>query len=315
VSPVASLPGQLQRLADRFGDRLQFDVPLARYTSARIGGPAEVLLAVLTAEELAAAAGMLWETQVPFRVLGGGSNVLISDRGVPGMLLLNQAKTVRFEESAGQPQVWAESGASFGTLGRRASEKGLAGLEWAVGVPGTVGGAVVGNAGAHQGDIAGALKVAEILQPGGQVEGWTPERLQFGYRESWLKRHPRRSVVLSATFMLQVSNREATQSRMMEYTEARQRTQPPGASWGSMFKNPSGDFAGRLIEAAGLKGAQVGQAQVSPQHANFFVNLGGATAVDAWELIRQVREKVKQHSGIDLELEIERIGDWEAGPA
>jgi UDP-N-acetylmuramate dehydrogenase len=315
VSPAAPLAGRLQRLSDRFSDRLQFDVPLARLTSARIGGPAEALLAVRDVEELAVAASMLWEAQVPFRILGGGSNVLISDRGVPGMLLLNRAKAVRFDEADGQLQGWAESGASLGALARRACEKGFSGLEWAAGVPGTVGGAVVGNAGAHQGDVAGTLRVAEILQPGGQIENWTPGRLEFGYRESWLKRHPGCAVVLSAAFKLQVSSPKETRARMMEYTEARQRSQPPGASWGSMFKNPPGDFAGRLIEAAGMKGARVGQAQVSRQHANFFINLGEATATDAWQLICQVRDRVKQVSGVDLELEIERVGIWEGDPA
>ncbi|MGA9531804.1 MAG: UDP-N-acetylmuramate dehydrogenase, partial [Anaerolineales bacterium] len=287
--------------------RLQREAPLARYTSARIGGSADYLLVVHSADELAEVSERLWSFGLRFRVMGGGSNVLVSDAGCRGVVVLNQARTVRFEDG---PQVWAESGASLGSIGRRSVERGLTGLEWAATVPGTVGGAVVGNAGAHGSDTAGALIVAEILQHGGGRDSWPAARLEYGYRMSWLKANPGRAVVLSGTFRLEESTTEKTRGAMDEFVALRRATQPTGASWGSMFKNPPDDHAGRLIDAAGLKGLRRGNAQVSEVHANFFVNLGGATAADVWALLQEVRERVQADSGVRLELEIERIGEW-----
>lgn len=298
------------QLEAAFGDRLQRAVPLARYTSARIGGPADYLLPVRSADELADAAQRLWSIGGPFRVLGGGSNVLVSDEGFHGVVVLNQAREVRFQDG---PSVWAESGASLGSIGRRAVERGLAGMEWAATVPGTVGGAIVGNAGAHGSDTAGVLTVAEILQHDGGRESWPAARLEYGYRTSWLKRNPGRAVVLSGTFRLENSTTEKTKEVMNGFVDRRRATQPSGASWGSMFKNPPGDHAGRLIEAAGLKGLRQGDAQVSEKHANFFVNLGGATAADVWALLQQVQARVQADSGVRLELEIERLGEWPQG--
>lgn len=292
-----------------FGERLRQDEPLARYTSARIGGPADYLLPVRSAHQLAEAAERLWGWEVQFIVIGGGSNVLVSDLGIRGVVILNQAREIGIDEQD-PPSVWAESGASFGGLARRCADRGLSGLEWAATVPGTVGGAVVNNSGAHGSDTAGCLKVAEILQHSGRRESWAPKRLDYDYRDSWLKRHPGQAVVLSASFHVENSTREAVQYSMEKFADHRRLTQPTGASWGSMFKNPEDDFAGRLIEAAGLKGLRKGGAEVSQQHANFFVNRGGATAQDAWELLQTVRRRVAEHSGIELELEIEPIGDW-----
>ncbi len=292
-----------------FGDRLRKGASLAAFTSARIGGPAEFLLAARSASELAETAIRLWELEQPFRVLGGGSNVLIADSGMKGVVILNQARTVRFDEEEA-PRIWCESGAALGALARRSVERGWAGLEWAGSVPGTVGGAVVGNAGAHGRDIASSLQVADILQQSRGVERWEPKRFGFGYRTSWLKQHPGEAVVLSASFHLTHSTSEETKRRLAEFTEYRKQTQPAGASWGSMFRNPPGDYAGRLIEMAGLKGYREGDVMISPKHGNFFINLGGATAGQAWQLIRKVREGVREQSGVALELEIELIGDW-----
>ena len=236
--------------------------------------------------------------------------MLVADEGVREVVLLNEARDVRFGESGLTTRVEAESGASLGSVARRASERGLSGLEWAATIPGTVGGAVVGNAGAHGGDVAGSLETAEILQPPDRLEGWPVERFEYGYRTSWLKRHPTQAVVVAAAFRLQPSNPEVTRARMEANILARQRTQPPGASWGSMFKNPPGDFAGRLIEEAGLKGTRAGQAEISDLHANFFLNQGGASSADVAELLIQVRRKVREMHGIELELEIELIGQW-----
>ncbi|MGD8760268.1 MAG: UDP-N-acetylmuramate dehydrogenase, partial [Anaerolineales bacterium] len=302
AQPPNDLRGLLKRA---FGRRFRRNAPLAPFTSARIGGPADYLLEVRSEDQLAEALRQLWEWQLPVRVLGGGSNVLVADAGFRGVVVLNKARAVRFEEPENGPRVWAESGASLGVVARRSVDRGWAGLEWAAGIPGTIGGAVVGNAGAHGSDVASCLEMANILQLDGSVEPWGTDRLLFAYRDSWLKRNPGQAVVLSATFGLERSSKEKTKAAMEKIAAHRKRTQPRGASWGSMFKNPPGDFAGRLIEAAGLKGMQQGQAQISQKHANFFLNLGGATADDAWKLIQIARRSVAEKFGVILELEVE----------
>jgi len=296
-----------------FGGQLQRQASLARYTAARLGGPADWLLVANTADQLADLVTRLWEMEAPFVVLGGGSNVLVSDAGVREVVVINRARQVRFEAKAQPPYVWAESGANFGALARQSASLGLAGLEWAAGVPGTVGGAVVGNAGAHGGDTAGNLALAEILhrvqcQP--VREQWPVERLAYGYRSSLLKHHQDQMVVLAAAFHLENSTPECTQARIEQFTAARHRAQPAGASLGSIFKNPAGDYAGRLIDAAGLKGIRIGDAEISSLHANFFINLGQATAADYASLIALARRAVQEKFGILLELEIEMIGEW-----
>jgi UDP-N-acetylmuramate dehydrogenase len=180
-------------------------------------------------------------------------------------------------------------------------------------VPGTVGGAVYGNAGAHGGDTSGNLVLAEILQQDGSVRRWTREELQFSYRSSRLKREReigRRHVLLGAELSLTRGTPAELQAEIEGYVAHRKRTQPPGASMGSMFKNPPGDYAGRLIEAAGLKGKRLGQAEISPVHANFFVNLGEARAAEVWTLIHLAHATVKTKFGVDLELEVELVGEW-----
>jgi UDP-N-acetylmuramate dehydrogenase len=331
-------PFDLQPVLSAFGDRLQLAVSLDRYSAARVGGAADALLAVHTGDELADACTTLWRIGAPFTLLGGGSNVLISDRGVRGVVVLNQARRVRFGvDEWGQklperrvPQqevlVWAESGTNFGALARQAAQRGLAGLEWAAGIPGTIGGAVVGNAGAHGGDMAGNLIMAEILHHEGHGvtmtttrSNWPPEKLAFSYRSSSLKRQQRSAdvgsdrpwaAVLSAVLRMERSSADAVKARSDELLAYRRRTQPPGASMGSMFKNPPGDYAGRLIEAAGLKGARKGNAEISSLHANFFINRGRATATDIYELIRLAQASVLDQFGVALELEIELLGEW-----
>jgi len=315
--PLHLKSSQLEGLKAAFGDRLRQDVPLARYTTAHVGGPAEVLLEVSSADELELAVNLLWESDLPFLVLGGGSNVLVNDGGVRGVVLLNRARRVRFAEKSQPPVVWAESGASFGRVARQAAIRGLSGLEWAAGIPGSVGGAVYGNAGAHGADIAGQLIVADILQrirsrqeemP--NREEWSVERLEYSYRSSALKRNSGQAFVLAALLRLALSIPEEVQARTDEMTSSRRRTQPPGASMGSMFKNPPGDYAGRLIDAAGLKGLRIGDAQISTLHANFFLNHGRASSAEIYSLIQRARQAVRDKFGIDLELEIELVGEW-----
>ncbi|MBN1265515.1 MAG: UDP-N-acetylmuramate dehydrogenase [Anaerolineales bacterium] len=308
-------PSQREALEAQFSRKLKEQLPLGRYTSSRIGGPADYLIAVRSRDDLVDAVRFLWREEIRFRVVGGGTNILVADAGVRGVVLLNQARRFTFEKEAeGSWLLWAESGASMGTIARRSVERNLTGLEWAAAIPGSVGGAVVNNAGAMGGNTAGSLEVAEILQPNKDYEVWKPAQFSYAYRSSVLKSNPGMAVVLRAAYRLQEADSDAVQQKLAEAVEHRQRTQPAGASWGSTFKNPPGDFAGRLIEAAGLKGFKVGGVEVSTLHANFFLSQEGATASDAAQLIRVVQEKVKQHSGVDLELEVEIFGDWPQDP-
>ncbi len=295
------------QLRAAFPEALQENAPLAQYTAARIGGPAEFLLTVHSAAELAGAAEKLWELEIEFRLLGGGSNVLVADRGISGVVVLNHAKEVKFSEQ----HVWSESGASIGSIARRAVEKGLSGLEWAATIPGSVGGAIVGNAGAHGGDTASTLNHADVVHRHDGRGRWEADQLEFNYRSSWLKRNPGQAVVLAGRFDLEPADPAKVQSTMDEYVEYRQQTQPTGASIGSMFKNPPGDHAGRLIEAAGLKGERQGAAEISSKHANFFVNRGGAIAADVYTLIELAQRRVAEEFDVKLELEVELLGDWE----
>ena len=302
----------LDTLRTAFGDRLQEKVSLAHYTTARTGGPADALLPVHTLDELVKAAQTLWELDTPFIVLGSGSNLLVSDAGVRAVVLLNQARNTRINARNTPPNVYAESGCNLGGLARQAALRGLSGLEWAATIPGTVGGAVYGNAGAHGADMKNNLILAEILHRNRGKETWTCDRMGYQYRSSVLKREPGQAVILSATMQLMPSTPEEVKAKMEAYTGYRRRTQPPGATMGSMFKNPDGDYAGRLIEAAGLKGERIGEAEISTVHANFFINRGHATASDIWQLIRKAQMAVAEKFGIQLELEIELLGDFSA---
>lgn len=316
----------LHQLQAAFGDSLSTDVPLAAYTAARVGGPADYLLEAGSADELADMVSGLWQMDFPFVILGGGSNVLVSDLGVRGVVILNRAKESHIDDSATQPQIWSESGANFGSLARRAAQHGLGGLEWAVGIPGTLGGALVGNAGAHGGDVSQNLIVAEIthksqVEEGGTIvrEEWPVEKFGYSYRNSVLKRPSSGvpsplfapwAIVLSASLRLHRSTRQTVQARIDGYAAYRRQTQPPGASMGSMFKNPTGDYAGRLIEAAGLKGARAGGVEISSLHANFFVTHEDAAASDVFSLIKLAHDTVADRFGVRLELEIELIGEF-----
>jgi UDP-N-acetylmuramate dehydrogenase len=295
-------------LRKRFSDQVQENVLLAPYTSARIGGPADVLVTVRNADELARAVQACQDAQLPFTLLGGGSNLLVSDKGVRGVVILNRAKATEFRSGA-EPVVWAESGVVFSNLAHRAAAQGFSGLEWAATVPGTVGGAVYGNAGAFDGDTARDLLRAEVLTEAGR-EWWPVEKLEYGYRTSILKRAELKGIVLSAEFRLKNAASEIIKTTIDQLTARRKATQPPGASMGSMFKNPPGDFAGRLIEACGLKGTRIGNVEISTIHGNFFVNHGDTCAEDVKGLIELAQKTVKEKFGVDLELEVELIGEW-----
>lgn len=302
----------LDTLRRVFGDRMLEQEPLAPYTSLRVGGPADALIKAGSADELALGARTAWAAGIPFRVIGGGCNLLVSDNGYRGLIILNRARQVTLMVDGDRPRLRAESGATLAVAARKAIKAGWGGLEWAATVPGSVGGAVINNAGAFGGNMQGDLLMAEILQQGRPVEAWTSEDMAYAYRKSALKRNPG-SVVLAAELELRPSTPQACKEKVQSFMAKRKRSQPPGASMGSTFMNPPGDFAGRLLEEAGLKGESVGPVQVSTLHANFVINSGGGRAQEVLALIRRMRSMVLERSGVTLDLEIELFGDWEQG--
>src|SRR5512138_984848 len=299
----------MDTLYAKLGDKVKENVSLASYTSARIGGPADVLITAESADDLARIIRLLDKLEMDYLLLGGGSNVLVSDRGVRGVVVLNRAKGIRFH-NGDEPSVTVESGVVFSNLAHRCAAKGFAGLEWAATVPGTIGGAVYGNAGAFGGDMTGNLIWAEMLTENGR-EKFTVEQMGYGYRTSILKRGEIDAVVLSAQLGLKNSTKEEATVKIEQFSAHRKATQPPGASMGSMFKNPNGDYAGKLIEASGLKGTRIGNAEISPLHGNFFINHYNTNETDIFALIQLVQKTVKEKQGVDLELEIELIGEWD----
>ncbi|MCB9111809.1 MAG: UDP-N-acetylmuramate dehydrogenase [Anaerolineales bacterium] len=305
---MVNTASSIETLRQKFGDAVQENVLLAPYTSARIGGPADMMLTVKTADELADAMQLIWELDLPYYILGGGSNVLVSDKGFRGVVVLDRAKEVRFE-LGDQPTVWCEAGVVIANLAKRCASKGLAGLEWSATVPGTIGGAVFGNAGAFGGDMTASLIWAELLTSNGR-EKFTLDQMGYGYRTSILKRGEINGIVLSALLKLKNSSKEEVSVKIDQFSERRKATQPPGASMGSMFKNPEGDHAGRLIEAAGLKGTRIGNAEISTVHGNFFINHGETKAEDIRALIVLVQKTVQEKFNVNLELEVELVGEW-----
>lgn len=287
---------------------LQTDHPLARYTTMRVGGPAQFFLTVASETALAQAATAAWCLDLPLTILGAGSNVLIHDAGLPGLVVLNRARTMHFTNHPDRITVRAASGLLLPSLARACIQRGAAGLEWAATVPGTVGGALYGNAGAHGSDMATNTHTVTYIhrQHGRQTQPYAD--LHPAYRRTDFKAAPGQAVILAAEFDLTPSDPATLQATVTQFTDHRKRTQPGGNTSGSMFKNPPGDYAGRLIESVGLKGYSIGGAQVSPRHANFFVNLGSATAQDVYALLTFVRESVLEKTGIFLELEVELWG-------
>lgn len=307
-------PKKMEQLQQLYNDRLLANAPLSRHTTARVGGPAELLLTVESAAELLAAVESAHALDIPYFVLGGGSNILVADEGMKGLVIHNKARKVSFRPTGSRVVCMVESGANLASLARQCISRGLAGLEWAIGVPGTVGGAIVGNAGAHGSDMDANFLSATIWEPGLGVRVYHREDMAYGYRTSVLKRDhgdsaPRR-VILTAELQLTPESVDVLGARAEGFTAHRKERQPGGASTGSMFKNPENFYAGYLIETAGLKGFRVGDAHISEKHANFFINDGEATAEDIRALIAEAWNTVREQFGIEMELEVELVGDW-----
>ncbi|HET7559700.1 MAG TPA: UDP-N-acetylmuramate dehydrogenase [Limnochordia bacterium] len=286
--------------------------PMANHTSIRVGGPADALVEPASVEELSRLLAFARTHAVPVRVIGAGSNLLVRDGGMTGIVakIWKPLGEIRFAEDRGgaSGRVYAQAGAPLPKLARLASDRRLGGLEFAGGIPGTVGGAVTMNAGAHGGETATHLIAAELLDDRGRLHVVPKAELHFRYRHS-LMHEDRSLVVVGAEFELPEDDPAAIRERMRAYAKRRKTTQPLGEpSSGSMFKNPPGDYAARLIEAAGLKGTACGGISVSTLHANFMLNDGTGTAADVAALIRRVQAEVHDRFDVELELEVEWTG-------
>lgn len=313
----------------RTGVQLLRAEPLAKHTTFRIGGPAEWYANATTVEQLEALTELALEHSVPMTVLGGGSNLLISDAGIQGLVVANQTRwhgpgaeaREQLQHPAFRDEQWVtESGVMLAGLARATVRNGLGGLEWAVSVPGTVAGAVIGNAGAYGSDTAANLAWALVCYGGCGRQVLLRDDLRYVYRSSLLKEQlldPDRKakpVILAAAFELPQGDPNELTRRADENLARRRATQPVEPSAGSIFRNPPGDYAGRLIESLGLKGYQIGGAQVSPRHANFIVNTGDATAAQVLALINLLRQKVYAATGHRLIPEILFLGEWPTPP-
>jgi UDP-N-acetylmuramate dehydrogenase len=283
----------------------KFDEPLKRYTAWKIGGPADVLLEPKTVDDLISAIEKAREHNVPVTILGGGTNVLVRDGGIRG-LTIRLAKSLRDVEIEGT-SVTADAGVLYPVLANTTAGRGLAGLEFATGIPGTVGGAVYMNAGAYGSETTEVLDWADVFR-NHEVTRTKNRDLDLSYRHSILHEHPD-WVVLRAGYTLIPGDPTELKARIKEFRAQRMNGSPNRPSCGSTFKRPQGDFPGRVIEAAGLKGTRVGNIEVSPVHANYLVNLGGGTSEDALALIELVRDRVRERLGIELESEVRIIGE------
>jgi UDP-N-acetylmuramate dehydrogenase len=302
VSPAADQEVGVRAILDALPEVAEADVPLARYSWLGVGGPADVLVVAGSRDQLELAIRLAHQYGLPWHVYGGLTNMLLPDSGLRGIVVLNRARAVHFEKGY---RLQCDSGAIVVQVAREAIERGWGGLTWAVGLPGTIGGAVVNNAGAFGGEISRVLVSADVFTPSGEVSQVPASWFDFRYRCSKLKGAGERWLVLASEFRLRAADSDELRAKAEEYSLRRTRSQPPGRTLGSTFKNPPGDYAGRLIEAAGLKGTRCGGMAVSERHANFFMNEGGATAADFRALLDRVQSEVHAQFGVQLEPEIE----------
>ena len=287
-------------------DRIEFDIALARHTSLRIGGPADAIATPADLAELKELLSICEEHGLPTLVLGGGFNVLVREGGIRGVVL--RLKKLRRIERAGPNLISVEAGASHATITRYCVEHALTGLEFSAGIPGTLGGWISMNAGIGVREMKDVVFDIDVLDPAARcVLEIAHDQLDFRYRA--LRGLEPGSIIVAARLQIEESERAKVQSEVDRLLAHRQASQPIDIpSCGSVFRNPPGHFAGQLIEAAGLKGAREGAAEISPVHANFIVNHGGATATDVIRLIERARTKVAEETGIRLETEVKLLG-------
>ncbi len=336
----------LPALRDAFGAHVRANEPLARHGTFGVGGPADAWITVASEADLLRLVRLAQRHTWPLLLIGNGTNALFSDAGARGIVARMDIEEWHIAaEDENSALLVAGAGVNLPKLVNDLAARGLSGLEWGAGVPGTIGGAVVSNAGAHGACVADTIQTARVLFADAAETGETGEtgetaaeatvrelpaaELDLTYRRSRFREQreitfddagrpmpPPRGplepprMIAGATFRLRRDDPDAIHARVRKYRQHRKETQPPQPSAGSVFKNPPGDYSGRLIEAAGLKGARIGQAQISPRHANFIVNTGGATSADVVALIALARRTVHERFGVALELEVELRGDW-----
>lgn len=299
------------QLVDALGQKVQLDAPLANKVAFKIGGPADAFVKPQTAEELALILEIAHRAQQPITILGTGSNVLVSDKGIRGITVRlsgSLTEIVILEEGSDYGVLRVGSGALNPPVVNAALDNGLTGIEFLATIPGTFGGALIMNAGAHGGEIGPFVEDVSVIIPGeGEVTRMGVD-CGFSYRNSSFSRT---EIITASTLRIPKGDVEKARLHLKEMRNARRATQPirePNA--GSIFKNPHGDYAGRLIEACGLKGVRQGGACISPKHANFIVNENSATADDVSELAEVARRAVRAKFSVDLHWEVKRIGEW-----
>ena len=296
----------------RIGVKTSRDEPLARFTTMRVGGPADLFATIHNAHELRALVRFARARALEHVILGRGSDVVIADAGIRGLVIQVRAEGSRTDGV----RYTAEAGVQMARAATETQRAGLTGLEFGLAIPGTVGGAVWANAGAHEADIAGVLESVRVLAADGTESEVAAADLALAYRDSRFKHGAQdpaaaRDIVVAATFALSPADPDTIKARLDDIRRWRQAHQPIGLpSAGSVFRNPAGDSAGRLIEAAGLKGLRIGGAVVSAKHANFIVNDQKGTAGDVRRLAEHVRAEIQARDGVELAFEIEFVGDW-----
>jgi UDP-N-acetylmuramate dehydrogenase len=301
---------QTQKQLTDPGRLAQAQFSLADFTTFRVGGPAEWFMAPRNLSELTAGLAWAQSKAMPVTLLGAGSNLLISDRGLPGLVICTRyLRQADFDETTGR--VTAAAGTPLATLAWKAAKRGWNGLVWSVGIPGTVGGAVVMNAGAHGHETAAILVEAQVLEPDGSLVTVLPQELNYAYRTSALQRDGR--IVTQATFQLQPGYDPAEIRAVTAADLAQRRASQPYhlPNCGSVFRNPVRHSAGWLIEQSGLRGFQIGQAQVAHRHANFILNCGGAKAQEIFQLINHIQATVEARWSLQLTPEVKMLGEFQ----
>ncbi len=298
---------QLRQLAP-----VRLDEPMSRHVTFGVGGPADVYLAARTEDELRTAYAIARKHGVPVFIFGAGSNILVGDGGLRGLTIENRTSQIEGPSPNGAGfRVRVASGVSFAALARRLSTAGYAGIEWACGIPGSLGGAVISNAGAYGSSLQDVLKGARLGDERGDIVEMTPEDLRLGYRDSAFARgmiHDK--VVLSVDLRLQRGDAKGLKARVRELDAERKAAQPPGRNCGSVFKNPPEHPSWWYVDQVGLRGHRVGNAQISELHTNFILNLGGATAADIVALMELAKTRVRDRFGVELEPEVALVGEF-----
>lgn len=300
----ADLAADLQSI---LAQPVKIDVPMSEHTTWKIGGPADVLVYPSSEEELAALLTRLREIQEPWMVIGNGSNLLVGDKGIRGVVI-KMAESFAGSLWHGL-EVEVGAGMLMGTLALEAAERGAAGIEFARGIPGSVGGAVRMNAGAYGNNLGQFVAKVEAIDYMGNKLVLHGDEIKFDYRDSSL--FGLEAIITKVYLNLDPGDREKIMSQIKEYQQKRCLAQPlEFPSCGSVFRNPPNDYVGRLVELAGLRGLQIGGAKVSQKHGNFIINIGNATAADVCKLIKEVQQQVYEYSGILLETEVKMIGEF-----